>query len=89
MSVEDKKYTLDEALKLTGFEICEFNGDECDSCDKEVDDIYYRRTSYEYEEGEYFCADCVRHEPESWEGINKQIAIDHGLFNDLFKDLNK
>ena len=61
---------LTTAMKGTGFVECEFNGEDevCDLCDRELtksDKVYYRRTCYEVEEGEYFCNHCVVAEHES------------------------
>lgn len=53
------------ALSRTGFEICQFgpcDGDTCDICDRSNVQLYYRRTSYDCDEGEYYCADCVMQE---------------------------
>lgn len=61
---------LTTAMKGTGFVVCEFSGEdeECVLCEKQLtksDKIYYRRTCYEVEEGEYFCNHCVVAEHES------------------------
>ena len=46
----------------TGFKVCSFKIDdeECERCESKVTDfLYYRRTCYWNEEGEYWCASCV------------------------------
>lgn len=53
---------LSVALESTGFEICKFGPDEndsCERCNKSNQQLYYLRTNYWSEEGDYFCADCV------------------------------
>ena len=52
---------LDVALEATGFVICQFpaDDDECEKCDKPNLQHYFRRTDYESNDGEYFCAECV------------------------------
>ncbi|QBG47674.1 hypothetical protein EGM51_09805 [Verrucomicrobia bacterium S94] len=54
--IEDKK-----ALELTGFSACDFGADYCDNCGTAAE-LYYRRTSYWTDEGEYYCLDCVKME---------------------------
>lgn len=56
-----------DLLSSMGFEKCEFGpepGDECERCDTENVQLYYRRTSYWEEEGDYWCADCAKKEAE-------------------------
>jgi hypothetical protein len=56
---------IKEALKVTGFQLCEFKSDgdwECSTCDETIPegaDVYYERTCYEVDEGEYHCTDCT------------------------------
>jgi hypothetical protein len=67
---------INEACELTGFVICEFEPDEdpCDECDKTGKQLYYCRTDYWTEEGEYFCADCVIAQAEDNERAAKEIS---------------
>lgn len=54
-------------LGLTGFVICQFDpakDDECEVCEKDEVQLYYRRTCYESDEGDYYCLDCVKNEHE-------------------------
>jgi len=48
-------------LKDSDFDRCTFEPSEmeCEGCDISGLQLYYRRTSYEYEEGEYKCLCCV------------------------------
>ena len=57
---------LSEALTNTNFTKCNFgpDGDECEECRKPDLQLYYRRTCYEVDEGEYRCANCVIEEAE-------------------------
>lgn len=59
---------IEDALKETGFVLCEFTSggdeieDECSHCCEvipEGDKVYYERTCYEVDEGEYYCEQCV------------------------------
>lgn len=52
----------DELLKY-GFELCTMDG-QCDSCDKEIKqgEYFWKRTSYEYVEGDYWCRECATEE---------------------------
>lgn len=60
---------LDKALEITRFEKCEFGPDDetCEKCRKPNLQMYYRRTDYWENEGEYFCQGCV---------INEAVAIE-------------
>lgn len=52
----------DEALKATGFEICEFppDSDECEECDTPFKQLYFlSHGGYDGREGSYRCLDCV------------------------------
>lgn len=63
---------IKEALKITGFQLCEFKSegeDFCNHCEKEMPEgsnVYYQRTCYESDEGEYYCEDCTIKMPEYW-----------------------
>lgn len=78
---------IDEALKITGFSLCEFkadDGDVCESCEKEMSDgenVYYERTSYECDEGAYHCESCVTAKPEEWKA---QAEYYEKMGNELF-----
>ena len=52
---------LKQALEITGFEKCEFgpDSDPCENCGMCEQQLYYRRTSYWENEGEYNCETCV------------------------------
>ncbi len=56
---------LEEALKFTGFTLCEFKfdgKDECCTCGKIIkkgSNVYYESTCYESDEGEYHCEKCT------------------------------
>ena len=52
-----------EELAKYGFELCEMSG-ECDFCEKEVEqqNYFWRSTSYEYVEGDYYCRECASKE---------------------------
>lgn len=47
---------------MLGYELCkELPKDtECDQCDKANGPLYCKRTSYEYDEWEYLCAECIQ-----------------------------
>jgi len=56
------KTELEMALNKTNFVICEFEPDPndiCESCKTKNLQLYYRRTDYWENEGEYFCKDCI------------------------------
>ena len=62
--MSEAKINLEQALEETGFILCNFKSDggDCDCCNKVIKkggDVYYLRTSFECEEGVYFCAKCV------------------------------
>lgn len=73
------KITFKEALQETGFSLCNFKStgyDECECCDKRLrkgTNIYYRRTCWEVDEGQYFCRKCVIDEAED---NRKNIVVD-------------
>lgn len=57
---------IEKALENTNFVKCNFgpDGDCCDKCDKPNLQLYYRRTCWEVDEGQYHCANCVISEAE-------------------------
>lgn len=71
---------IKEALRVTGFKLCEFKSDGyevCNECDKEISkggEVYYERTCYEVDEGEYYCRECTLAMP-------KKIEEEAELFN--------
>jgi len=75
--------TIEEALKITGFSLCEFKADgkdECSTCDKPIkkgNNVYYERTCYEVDEGEYHCEDCVKKKPEEWKDFGAGLMELH------------
>lgn len=56
-------------LKDTSFVRCTFGPDEtaCEACKLEHLQLYYCRTSHEYDEGKYYCLHCVHAEKLSYE----------------------
>lgn len=50
-----------DILHNTGFGLCTFEPDEttCDYCGEPHLQLYYRRTTWDVEEGEYFCLSCI------------------------------
>lgn len=68
-----------EALKITGFQLCEFEGDndiECATCDEVIPhgkNVYYERTCYEVEEGDYHCEECTEGKPAEMEAYCDSI----------------
>lgn len=53
-----------------GAVICEFPpsvDDKCQECGKANKQLYYIRTCYECDEGEYFCQQCIEAMPEQME----------------------
>ncbi len=49
-------------LSVTGFEKCEFEpeiDEHCEGCNKDKIQLYYRRTCWDVDEGEYYCLDCI------------------------------
>lgn len=74
---------LQEALKITGFVICEFKSDgddECSCCCEKIPngkDIYYERTCYEVDEGEYYCETCTVGTPARWKEEGEAWAEMH------------
>lgn len=69
-------------LKDSGFERCTFGPDEdtCEGCGISGLQLYYRRTCYENDEGEYKCLCCiaVREKEHEWEAncIEKDMIAD-------------
>lgn len=61
---------INDALALEGFQLCEGNGN-CDFCHQDIPEgeYFWRRTSYEYVEGDYACRACAG----AW--IAKQQAL--------------
>jgi|WetSurMetagenome_2_1015567.scaffolds.fasta_scaffold1715328_1 hypothetical protein len=57
---------LQRALNELGAVICQFgpDDDECQTCSKNQKQLYYIRTSYYENEGDYYCADCIKLMPE-------------------------
>lgn len=58
---------LDQALKATGFEKCQFgpDSDPCESCHTPKKQLYFRSGGYEHpNDGEYFCGACVKKEAD-------------------------
>lgn len=70
---------LEEALELTGAVICEFgpDEDECETCGEAQKQLYYIRTCYEVDEGEYHCEDCIKKKPEEWEDFGNGLVELH------------
>lgn len=70
---------IEEALKITGFVLCEFKGDddiECATCDEVIPlgkNVYYERTCYDVEEGDYHCEECTKSKPEEMEAYCNSI----------------
>ena len=68
---------IKDALKETGWKLCEFKGDgddECSTCRKPIpkgDNVYYERTCYESDEGEYHCEPCTIDTPNQWAADNE------------------
>lgn len=58
--------TEEEFEKYTGFGKCEWTPEEdpmeCEKCRKTDKQIYFRRTAYDCNDGDYWCHDCVAHE---------------------------
>lgn len=52
---------FERACITYGWLRCEFEADavECDSCSRQSGPIYYRRTCYDVNEGEYYCPACI------------------------------
>lgn len=52
---------LNESCNQLGAVICQFgpSEDECDVCLKPNKQLYYIRTCYESDEGDYYCEDCI------------------------------
>ncbi len=71
---------IKEALKITGWRLCEFKSDgddECNCCQKPIRkgaNIYYERTCYEVDEGEYYCESCTIGTPARWEKENNAYS---------------
>ena len=66
-AVEAQPEPLNDLLSASNFIICQFGAskhDDCEVCGKDEIQLYYRRTCYESDEGEYYCIDCVRSEHE-------------------------
>ena len=79
---------IDEALKVTGFELCEFTSEEdvCSRCEKEIpkgENVYYERTCHEVDEGEYYCTDCTINTPKYWE---EESAVLEAFFNTTIRN---
>ena len=73
-----------EALRITGFTLCEFkaDGDEtCDSCEETIkkgNNVYYERTCYESDEGNYHCESCLISKPSEWKEQAEYYDSIHG-----------
>ncbi len=67
---------FEEALQQTGATKCEFgpDEDECETCGKPNLQLYYIRTCYEVDEGEYCCAECIKKLPAIWEEMAEGYA---------------
>ena len=56
---------IEQALNETNFVRCNFKADgedKCDSCAKQIKkgkSVFYNRTGYEYDEGDYYCEACT------------------------------
>lgn len=52
-----------DLLSQHGFELCEMDG-ECDFCNRDVSqgEYFWKSTSYEYVEGDYYCRQCATKE---------------------------
>lgn len=65
---EEKSADLsdDEIADSIGFDKCEWGLDEscCEQCGETGKQDYFRRTSVECMDGEYFCIDCIKTEIE-------------------------
>jgi len=81
-------------LKDSEFERCNFGPDDtcCDHCDLPDLQLYYRRTSHEYDEGEYVCLCCiaVKKAKDEAEGayVDLEAAHEHlGVEKERLEDL--
>ena len=73
---------MSESFEDYGWFLCDFDGEpeECETCEKESEVIYYRRVCWEVDEGEYSCADCIRKEIEllgEWEKDHERIIQEY------------
>lgn len=60
-----------------GFEKCNFEDGECDLCGASSKLMYWKRSSYEYNEGDYFCEQCTKSNIDSYEDYC--VALDAEL----------
>lgn len=62
---------LKKALEIVNFSKCDFgpDSDPCDKCGKTNRQMYYRRTDYWENQGEYFCSSCVVKAAEEIESL--------------------
>jgi hypothetical protein len=53
---------LENALNEVGAVICQFgpDDDECQLCNVSQKQLYFIKTSYFENEGDYYCADCIK-----------------------------
>lgn len=67
---------LKEACEKTGAIICTFapDYDECETCGEAYKQLYYIRTCYEVDEGEYHCEECIKNMPAMWEEMAEGYA---------------
>jgi len=76
---------MNDIYDITGFEICEFGPDPdgiCERCNESNVQLYYRRTCYWNEEGDYYCKKCVAAEAMS---VEDDIATQDGCTCDKWK----
>lgn len=64
-----------EILKNTGFERCTFLPDdrECEMCDHDHLQLYYRRTCHDSDEGQYYCLYCIAEEKAAQEQEGRTV----------------
>jgi hypothetical protein len=61
MAYEYRELTTQELLEspYRSFQECEFGDDDCGFCAREHVEVFYVRTCWDVEEGDYYCRRCA------------------------------
>lgn len=77
MANELQRMDLDKAWP--SLQLCEFNDGECSFCEIVLPEMFYVRTCWEVEEGDYYCRQCAEQEVAQWE-------VDEVYYDELAKE---
>lgn len=75
---------MSDKYKDYGWLLCDFDGDEgeCETCWRACNPTYYRRTSFECDEGEYSCASCIEKEIKRFAQMENEFFEDARLLRE-------